>query len=141
MKYAGVVAVAGLAILAGCGGLEDVPPAPTPTPSAHKNVAGSLDLSGYGNVFNIDDKNCTGMGGYDDIAPSAQVSVLNGKGEVLAFTSLGAGSFNDGVCTFTFQFDSIPAGENVYMVKLGHRDGPNFHDSDLDDGISLTLGP
>ena len=47
-----------------------------------------------------DGTSCEGTDGYSDIGRGTQVTVKNGKGEILATTSLGQGRGDQVTCTF-----------------------------------------
>lgn len=53
-------------------------------------LGGRLTLHDTGEKWRTD-SNCAGSGGYNDIRGGAQVTVKDGKGEILRTTSLGEG--------------------------------------------------
>ena len=63
---------------------------------------------------------CEGAGGYSDIGRDTAVTVKNGKGEILATTSLGQGKGGAAACTFSFGFP-VTEGQDRYVVSVGHR--------------------
>lgn len=63
---------------------------------------------------------CEGAGGYSDIGRDTAVTVKNGKGEILATTSLGQGKGGTTTCTFSFGFP-VTEGQDRYVVSVGRR--------------------
>lgn len=83
---------------------------------------------------------CSGSDGYSDVKAGTQVVVKNGKGEILATTTLGPGTGNGYQCTFPVSFD-ITEGQDRYMVSTGRRGEMSFTFAELkNNGLVLTLG-
>ncbi|GCB00964.1 hypothetical protein NCCNTM_45980 [Mycolicibacterium sp. NCC-Tsukiji] len=96
--------------------------------------------SAYSTPISVSGSSCSGSGGYSDIDQGTQVTVKNGKGDVLATTTLGAGSGGRYVCTFPFSFQ-ITEGEDRYVVSVSRRGEMSYSFKDLKaDGVSLQLG-
>ena len=88
-------------------------------------VSGTFVLSDtqsntYVSAIASDGKSCEGTDGYGDISRSTQVTVKNGKGDILATTSLGDGHGNAATCTFSFDF-TVAEGQDRYVVSVGRR--------------------
>ena len=91
-----------------------------------------LDRIGWGK--------CHGMHGYSDIGSGTQVMVKNGKGEILASTSLGEGHGDDVNCRFAFSFP-ITEGQDRYVVSVGHRGEFSYSFEQLQrGGVEIHLG-
>lgn len=87
-----------------------------------------------------DGTNCHGVHGYSDIGSGTQVMVKNGKGEILASTSLGEGRGDDVNCRFTFHFP-ITEGQDRYVVSVGHRGEFSYSFEQLRrGGVEIHLG-
>jgi len=108
-------------------------------------VKGSFSLldkspSEYSTPITVSGSTCSGSGGYSDIDQGTQVTVKNGKGEVLTTTTLGAGSGGRYVCTFPFSFQ-ITEGEDRYVVTVSRRGDMSYSFNDLKStGVALQLG-
>ncbi len=78
-----------------------------------------IDSAGVGGITS-DGTSCEGAEGYDDIGHDTPVAVKNGKGEILATTSLGQGTGSTANCTFSFGFP-VTEGQDRYVVSVGRR--------------------
>jgi hypothetical protein len=78
-----------------------------------------IDSAGAGGITS-DGTSCEGAEGYDDIGHDTPVAVKNGKGEILATTSLGQGTGSTANCTFSFGFP-VTEGQDRYVVSVGRR--------------------
>ncbi len=91
-------------------------------------------------AISVDGPACDGAGGYSDIAPSTPVVVTNGKGDVLATTSLGPGKGDAAQCTFSFSFP-VTEGQDRYVVSVGRRGAFTYTFGQLSsEGIHIRLG-
>lgn len=107
-------------------------------------VKGTITINdkapGYLPLIEVSDSSCSGKGGYSDITPGMQVTVKNGKGEILATTTLGAGQGGRYMCSFPFSF-RITEGQDRYVVTASHRGDMSYSFADLKArGVELTLG-
>lgn len=108
-------------------------------------VKGSFTLqdtspSSYSTPITVSGSSCSGSGGYDDIDQGTQVTVKNGKGDILTTTSLGSGEGGRYLCTFPFSFE-ITEGEDRYVVSVSRRGEMGYSFADLKStGVSLVLG-
>ena len=83
---------------------------------------------------------CSGSDGYSDVSEGTQVVVKNGRGEILATTTLGQGTGSRYRCTFPVSFD-ITEGEDHYLISTGRRGEISFTFTQLKvSGLALTLG-
>ena len=88
----------------------------------------------------VSSSSCTGTGGYTDVGPGTQVTVKNGKGDVLTTTALEQGEGGRFLCSFPFSFE-VTEGEDRYIVSVGRRGELSFSFGDLKaNGVSLVLG-
>jgi Protein of unknown function (DUF732) len=87
-----------------------------------------------------DGTSCEGTDGYSDIGRDTQVVVRNGKGEILATTSLGEGRGDNVACTFSFGFP-VTEGQDRYVVSVSHR-GEFIYTFDqlVRKGVHIRLG-
>jgi len=86
-----------------------------------------------------DGTSCEGTDGYSDIGRGTQVTVKNGKGEILATTSLGQGRGDQVTCTFSFSF-AVTEGQDPYVVSVGRRGEFNYTFNQLQrQGIVIRL--
>ncbi|MFZ0831771.1 MAG: DUF732 domain-containing protein [Mycobacterium sp.] len=87
-----------------------------------------------------DGTSCEGTYGYSDIGRDTQVTLKNGKGEILATTVLGEGRSGDVNCTFSFSFP-VTEGEDRYVVSVGRRGDFSYTFNQLQrQGIEIRLG-
>jgi hypothetical protein len=87
-----------------------------------------------------DGTSCEGADGYSDIGRDTQVTVKNGKGEILTTTSLGEGRTGVGTCTFSFTF-AVGEGQDRYVLSVGHRGDFSYTFAQLQRrGIEIHLG-
>ena len=104
--------------------LLDPPQAPSPT----RAVAEGLKISG---VLDLNDPEssatangsangeCEGTGGYSDISNSAQVTVTNQSGTIVAVGQLQGGVEDGESCDFSF---TVPVpSETFYSIEVSHR--------------------
>ena len=108
-------------------------------------VKGSFTLqdkspSAYSTPITVSSSSCSGSGGYSDIDQGTQVTVKNGKGDILTTTTLGAGEGGRYLCTFPFSFQVIE-GEDQYVVSVSRRGDMSYSFASLKaNGVSLVLG-
>ncbi len=105
-------------------------------------VTGTFILSDNAGVDGIasDGTTCQGANGYSDVNPGTIVTVKNGKGDVLATTTLGPGKGSAASCTFSF---SVPLteGEDRYVLSVGRRGEFSYSFEQLvAKGIQMQLG-
>ena len=87
-----------------------------------------------------DGTSCEGTNGYSDVGRDTQVSVKNGKGEILATTSLGQGRGGGTTCTFSFSFP-VTEGQDRYVVSVGRRGDFSYTFTQLQrQGVDIRLG-
>ncbi len=83
---------------------------------------------------------CRGTGGFTDIRSGTQVTVKNGKGEVLTTTTLGVGTGDSSDCVFPFSF-SVTEGQDAYVISVSHRGDITFSFEQIkNNNVALTLG-
>ena len=100
------------------------------------------DTNPVGDVTSIatDGASCEGTGGYSDIGSNTQLFVKNGKGEILATTSLGQGRGSEVTCTFSFSFP-VTEGQDRYVVSVGRRGEFSYTFGQLQThGLQIHLG-
>lgn len=98
-----------------------------------------LDSAGLGAIAS-DGTACEGASGYSDISKQTQVTVKNGKNEILATTTLGDGHGDNAKCTFSFSFP-VTEGEDRYVVAVGRRGEFSFNFQQLQaHGVQVQLG-
>ncbi|OBG89101.1 hypothetical protein A5698_23590 [Mycobacterium sp. E136] len=98
-----------------------------------------MDSAGVGAIAS-DGTACEGTSGYSDISKQTQVTVENGKNEILATTTLGDGHGDSAQCTFSFSFP-VTEGEDRYVVSVGRRGEFSFTFQQLQaHGVQVQLG-
>jgi hypothetical protein len=112
------------------------------------HVLESADISG---IFVLSDsaylgaiatagESCEGAGGFSDVGKGTPVIVRNGKGEILATTSLEQGKTGDAICTFSFTFP-LTEGQDRYVVSVGRRGEFSYsYQQLLNHGVQVHLG-
>ncbi len=128
--------IASLVFLAACGGSA------SPSPTTHA-LSGTLSLMADIDPGATSDRPCTGIGGRDDIAGGAQVTVKDGDGIVVATTHLAAGQFQSSpkACMFDFEA-SVPLTES-YSVEVSHLGGLAYSRAELESAgwhVEVALG-
>ena len=94
----------------------------------------------YAPAIAVSGSSCSGTGGFSDIGAGTQVTVKNGKGDILATTFLEPGEGGRFLCTFPLSFE-ITEGEDRYVVSVGRRGDMTYSFADLKaNGVSLVLG-
>jgi hypothetical protein len=97
------------------------------------------DSSGV-DAITSDGASCRGANGYSDVNPDTQVTVKNGKGEILATTALGQGKGDSASCTFSFSFP-VTEGQDRYVVSVGRRGEFSYSFGQLRaQGVQIHLG-
>jgi hypothetical protein len=107
-------------------------------------VKGGVVLSADSDsLLTLDDGECIGRGGYDDMSEGTQAVIRNSKGEKIAFGRLGPGEVDDegyDICTFKFTIKDVPADEGFpYSIEVAHRGEISFGREDAS-AVVLTLG-
>ncbi len=106
-------------------------------------VAGTFVLAEsskpYLSSIDSDGSTCHGVHGYSDIGRGTQVMVKNGKGDILASTTLGDGHGSDVTCTFSFSLP-VTEGEDRYVVSVSHRGEFSYSFDQLQRGVEIHLG-
>jgi hypothetical protein len=99
-----------------------------------------IDSQGM-DAISTDGTSCEGASGYSDVGKDTPVTVKNGKGEILAATTLGPGKGGDTAqCSFTFGFP-ITEGQDRYVVSIGRRGDFNYSFEQLQNrGVQIHLG-
>jgi hypothetical protein len=129
------VIILGVLLTAG-GGSDETPGGATDS----FTLTGSFALTDGATEY-VDQGECAGDGGYDDIAEGTQVTVYSSTGEVLATGSLGTSVYAGGVCEFEITVKSVPSGHDFYQVEVSHRGKIAVSDKEARAGAtSLTLG-
>ncbi len=83
---------------------------------------------------------CQGANGYADVNSGTPVMLKNGKGEILANTTLGPGKGDTTECTFSFSLP-ITEGEDQYVLSIGRRGEFSYSFEQLvAKGILMQLG-
>lgn len=99
-----------------------------------------MDTTSYTSPIAATGPTCEGTGGYADINRNTQVTVKNGKGEILATTALGDGHSGRGNCTFSFGFP-VTEGQERYVISVGRRGEFSYTFSQLQtQRIEIHLG-
>lgn len=118
-----VTSAAAILLLAGCSGQQEAEPTPTPeTRDVTVTIADAIPLDAY---FNLDDEACTArtVGMRDASLP--QVTIEDGKGEILAAEEGPAegGSFLAGIgCIVEVSLQGVPFAE-VYTITVDADEG------------------
>jgi Protein of unknown function (DUF732) len=105
-------------------------------------ITGTFILSDNAGVGGIesDGTTCQGANGYSDVNPGTIVTLKNGKGEILATTTLGSGKSGSANCTFTFTLP-VTEGQERYVLSVGHRGEFSYSFEQLvAKGIQMQLG-
>ncbi|MUL82996.1 MULTISPECIES: DUF732 domain-containing protein [unclassified Mycolicibacterium] len=98
-----------------------------------------IDNAGVDGIAS-DGTTCQGANGYSDVNPGTPVTVKNGKGEVLATTTLGPGKSGAANCTFSFTVP-VTEGQDRYVLSVGHRGEFSYSFEQLvAKGILMQLG-
>jgi hypothetical protein len=98
-----------------------------------------IDSAGV-DAIESDGPSCEGASGYSDVGRDTPVTVKNGKGEILANTSLGQGKGSTANCTFTFSFP-LTEGQDRYVVSVGRRGEFSYTFDQLRaHGVQIHLG-
>ena len=106
------------------------------------DVTGTFVLTDNSGAEGIvsDGAKCQGANGYADVNAGTPVTVKNGKGNVLATTTLGPGKSGTANCTFTFTVP-LTEGEDRYVLSVGRRGEFSYSFEQLvAKGILMQLG-
>lgn len=104
---------------------------PTTTDPQLATIKGTLLLNQIEEPLDRGEE-CTGEGGFDDIAEGAQVTVTDETGTIIASGRLGPGAENDIVvedglgCFFEFEVDGVPTDRAFYSIEVAHRGALTF---------------
>ena len=108
-------------------------------------IAGSFTVNDdspntYSPSIEVSGSACSGAGGYSDIGPGTEVTVKNGKGDILTTSALEQGEGGRILCSFPFSLEATE-GEDRYIVSEGRRGDLSFSFGELKaNGVSLFLG-
>jgi len=108
-------------------------------------LVGTLELRGEtGEEFlNMAVTGCTGLGGYSDIHPGAQIKILDQSGDIIAVTELETDPASDSFDECRFQFVAEAPEATFYSISLGRRGDMTYSFDDLEETewlVELTLG-
>lgn len=120
--------------------------AATPKPSWTSTLGQTMNVRGairlHAGQYLVAGDACFGRGGYDDLAPGAQVKVTDESGKVLGVGRIttGAGSVGTG-CTLLFNVDNVPRGATFYGIEVAHRGIIQKTEAEiLADDVEFTIG-
>lgn len=134
------VALAVVALAAGAAGYLLLRPTAPPPIAVHGTVLVRLDTATW-KVGQV----CTTPDGYGDISDGAQVTITDADGRTIGLARLGAGHVRTEDtpdlldCAFTFA-GRAPAGRGYYGVQVADRNVLRYRESELRDGVIITLG-
>jgi hypothetical protein len=108
-------------------------------------IVGTLELRGTtGDEFlNMALMGCTGLGGYKDIQPGAQITISDQSGDIIAVTELEPDPLSEDFDECRFQFVAEVPEATFYSISLGRRGEMTYSFDDLEDAewlIELSLG-
>jgi hypothetical protein len=104
-------------------------------------LRGSMTLTGDHTPSGPTYEECTGAGGFDDIAKGASVTVYDAGGKVVATGALGTGKPNGGACVFPVFVPAVPGGSRFYQVEVSHRGKVTVSASEAKaSGFAASLG-
>jgi hypothetical protein len=83
---------------------------------------------------------CAGQGGYSDIGPGTEVTVMDGSGKLMAKGAIDSSYNQSGPCMLTFKVFDVPGGAKFYKVHVSHRGEMSYTESEAKAGIAVTLG-
>ena len=102
-------------------------------------VVGELLLAIDGSGAGLrDGDGCTGKNGFSDIHEGIEVTVYDGKNEVVGSSLLGFGTYSNRGCSFNLTVPLVPFGRKVYRVEVGsqgNRGKVTFQESEVHDGV------
>lgn len=111
--------------------------------------SGSSDHKLIGSVLLTDtsdywpNKQCTGSGGYSDLAQGGNVVLKDGNGKILATTNLATGrTINKTSCFFYFDLGNVPDSK-FYSMQVSHRGELSYSLAEMKKqkwNLALTIG-
>lgn len=104
------------------------------------SITGRMELTGSVTSSSAAGFDCVGDRGYSDIGAATAVTVSDEAGTLLAKGNFTGSTRSAGTCTFTFTVDDVPRGKRFYEVEVGHRGGLSYTESEVESGLSLSLG-
>lgn len=137
-------AVAG--ILTARGDYATATPTPSSTLGSTMNVRGGVALAKFD--YAIVGGACVGRGGFDDIAPGAQVKITDRGGALIGLGSITQGVVVDSdngktkdACLLLWTVDDVPRFQQFYGVEVSHRGIVQATEAQLIGGeFTLSLG-
>jgi hypothetical protein len=145
---AATIALAATTLLTGCAQEAKPAAAASSKPSVFQ-MTGDFTLEQ--GQFGWEANECTGRGGYADLAVGAQVVVTGETQQTLALGSI-VGSFavpdpddtsGGGAptsCTLSIRVLNVPAGHKFYGVEVSHRGVVQFTEAEARQSVKLNIG-
>ena len=114
---------------------KPTPPVPfTLTGTVHLNT-NSVTTSGLPSGFG-----CAGTQAYNDIGPSAPVTVADESGKLLAKGAIESSYGQQGSCTLLFKVDKVPGGAKFYKVQVARQSEVSYTEAEARAGIDFLVG-
>jgi hypothetical protein len=110
--------------------------------AAKPTMTGSITVQSFRGVQRLTDTECTGRNGYDDIRIGTQVTVTDAAGTIIGTGHLGAGTYDEPYCRWTFAVAGLPTSQ-FYAVEVSHRGRITKSSTELARigwNVDLTLG-
>ena len=123
----------------------NVPAAATSSP-ATKSMLGKVTMPRYNSPrspydspnWKMTSLGCEGVGGFDDMAPGASVTVYDGSGTIVGSGGLVFGIRHGDTCEWDFGINDLP-DVPFYQVEVSHRGKITVANEDLG-RVALSLG-
>lgn len=105
------------------------------------SVSGSVMLIDSDNLLWHNGRPCRGTGGYSDIGPGADVTILDNEGKIVGIGDLDMGITVDLLrCRFNFEVSDVPSGLDIYQIEVSHRGKLSYKEDELNETLNVTLG-
>ena len=75
-----------------------------------------------------------------DIGEGTVITISEGASATVGAATLAYDAGDLSSCTFTFDFDEVPAGAAFYLIEIPGRGQLTYTEDELRTGVDITLG-
>lgn len=116
-------------------------PPPDRSPGASFSVEGRFTVAASpGEPVSGDGSGCELPSTLTDIGEGTQITLSEGTSGPVGASTLAYDGGDLSSCTFTFDFDEVPAGAAFYLIEVPGRGQLTYTEDELRAGVEITLG-
>ena len=121
--------------------LPQAGPLPDRSPGASFDVEGRFTVvTSPGEPVSGDGTGCEMPDTLTDIGEGTEITISEGASATVGAATLAYDAGDLSSCTFTFDFDEVPAGAAFYLIEIPGRGQLTYTEDELRTGVDITLG-